>query len=416
MPTRSVDVRVLQRAFDLLVPPGSIPKQYLRWKELSRRLGMGEHWIRKRYQDRDRSELELTTIGRIRRALEASPAAEQDERLKRVIATLARAQEDDTIRLDPHQGHAAHEFLRLRVVNVAFVRSSNANYCQRLEAGIRFGMLEGLQDTHLINDESVDLTGSSPAARLRLIQELLSKFETDPSYVDRTYLVPLGTVAASAVCRYLHRDRALRDRVGKDLRVIFAGVTAPETTGLLEFNRDYVGGMYAGTTFAERLQFISEAFPDQPISFLCDPSLPQDSIARNHVVQCHHPNVQIVNVRNSQSTRLSAETRRSLVTGYTVINWHIHEFVRKYPDTAFIGVNTSDMGLGAVASTGNDDLRFGIMCARRLMVPDCRNEINLRDLEIIRPEPVYGLNQKACNLHGLVPRIAARKKCRVIVE
>ncbi len=124
----------------------------------------------------------------------------------------------------------------------------------------------------------------------------------------------------------------------------------------------------------------------------------------------------MVRAVSAHATRLPGAVRQCLVTGYTVINWRIHELARDNPRTAFIGVNTSDLGRGAVLSTGNDDLRFGIECAQKLLVPDFRNEINLRDMEVLRPVPVYGVNQKACNLHGLVPRASARGKCMVVVE
>ena len=48
MPTRSMDVELVRKAFDVLVPPGSVPKQYLRWKQIASMIGLGEHWIRKR--------------------------------------------------------------------------------------------------------------------------------------------------------------------------------------------------------------------------------------------------------------------------------------------------------------------------------------------------------------------------------
>ncbi len=417
MPTRSIDVHVIRKAFDLLAPPGDFPKQYLRWKKLARLTGLGEHWIRKRYQGRDQSELEVKSIDGVRKALEARRQDSPDENVKSLIELLAAAQNYRGPRFTPRPKFLTNDVLRLRVVNVGFIRSSDANYCQRLEAGIVFGMLDGLQMTHLINDESVDLSrAATAAARLESIHELIARFETDPSYVDRTYIVPLGTVSATALSRALTADHKLRDRLGKDYRVIFAGVTEPESTGILEFSRDHIGGLFAGNTFADRLQFISEAFPDRKIAFLYDPALPQDLIARDHVLQCRNANVQVVKVATSNPTRLSATVRRKLVAGYTVVNWRIHELVRDNPRTAFIGVNVSDLGRGAILSTGNDDLRFGIDCARRLLVPDCRNEINLRDVDVIRPAPVYGINQKACNLHGLSPRIAARNRCQVVID
>jgi len=418
MPTRSVDIRLLRRAFDLLAPPGAAPKQYLRWKELARLTGLGEHWIRKRYQNRDLSELEIKSVERIRRALEARHQIAPDDALKDLIAQFAAAEDHGTtFRVEARPTRLPGERLRLRVVNVGFLRSSNANYCQRLEAGILFGMLDGLLLTHLINDESVDLgLARNAAARAKAIHQLLGRFNTDPAYVDRTYIIPLGTVAATALARELGNNPRLRQRLGKDLRVIFAGVTEPASTGILEFSRDYIGGIFAGNTFADRLEFIADAFPDPDIAFLYDPELPQDIIARDHVLACRHNNVKVVKVAGPHATRLPPNVRKCLVTGYTVINWRIHELARDNPHTAFIGVNTSDLGRGAVLSTGNDDLRFGIECAQKLLVPDCRNEVNLRDMEVLRPVPVYGVNQKACNLHGLVPRAAARNRCTVVVE
>jgi hypothetical protein len=69
MPTRFVETNVLKRAFDVLVPPGTLPKELLRWKELSRKVGLGEHWLRKRYHGIVQSELDLRSIDLIRKAL-----------------------------------------------------------------------------------------------------------------------------------------------------------------------------------------------------------------------------------------------------------------------------------------------------------------------------------------------------------
>jgi hypothetical protein len=418
MPTRSVDNRVLQKAFDVLAPPANYPKQYLRWRSLARLTGLGEHWVRKRYQDRDRSELDIRSIERVRKALDSRRPDVSDEQIKYIVELLSSVQhQSGTQRMSSRPGISVNGRMRLRVVDVGFIRSSNANYCQRLEAGVRLGILDGLELTHLVNDESVDLSRTrTKVARVAAIQGLLTRFHTDPSYVDRTYLVPLGTVAAEALSSAMKTDDTLRDRLGKDLRIVFAGVTEPESTGLLGFSRDYIGGAYAGPTFADRLQFINLAFPDQRIAFLYDPELPQDMIARNEVLKCENPFVHVVKVGKKNPTKLPAAAKGNLVTGYTIINWKIHELVRDNPGSPFIGVNVSDLGRGAVLSTGNDDLQFGMECARRLLVPDFRNEINLRDMDIFRPAPVFGMNQKACNRYGLTPRIAARNRCQVVIE
>jgi hypothetical protein len=418
MPTRSVDNRVLQKAFDVLAPPANYPKQYLRWRNLARLTGLGEHWVRKRYQDRDRSELDIRSIERVRKALDSRRPDVSEEQVKYLMEVLSAVQhQSGTQRIGPRPGTSTNGRMRLRVVDVGFIRSTNANYCQRLEAGVRLGVLDGLELTHIVDDESVDLTRAhTKASRVEAIQGLLARFNTDPSYVDRTYLVPLGTVAAEALSHALKSDDRLRERLGKDLRIIFAGVTEPESTGLLTFSRDYIGGAYAGPTFADRLQFINLAFPDQRIAFLYDPDLPQDVIARNQVLACDNPRVEVVKVAKKKPTKLPAGAKGCLVTGYTIINWRIHELVRDNPGTPFIGVNLSDLGRGAVLSTGNDDLHFGMECARRLLVPDFRNEINLRDMDFFRPAPVFGMNQKACNLYGLTPRIAARNRCQVVIE
>ena len=417
MPTRSIDPTLVRRAFDLLVPPGAAPKQYLRWKQIASLVGLGEHWIRKRYQGRDHSELEVDSINRIRKALELRHRDAPDVNLKTVIELLAMADTRAASNRFAHGSGSAREPLRLRVVNVGFIRSNNANYCQRLEAGVRYGLLSGLRMTHLVDDESVDLDHAATArAQIAVVQELLARFNQDLRYVDRTYLIPIGTVATTALALALQSDRKLRERLGRDLRIIFVGVTEPQITGMLQFGRDFIGGMYAGTAVADRLQFISEAFPDQNIAFLYDPELPQEIAARDRVLQCGNPRVRLVEIDRNRRTRLPRDVARCLVTGYTVINLRIHELVRDHPKTAFIGVNTSDLGRGAVLSTGNNDLLFGIECAERLVVPDCLNEINLRDMDILRPDPVYGINQKACDLHGLIATIAARNRCSIVVD
>ena len=418
MPTRSVDSAVIRRAFDLLAPPDASPKQYLRWKQLAALVGLGEHWIRKRYQGRDRSELEVDSINRIRNALEVRHRDAPDVNLKTVIELLAVADTRGAAdRFAPPHRYSARDPLRLRVVNVGFIRSNNANYCQRLEAGVRFGLLGGLRLTHLIDDEFGDLgRAATENAQIAVVQEVLARFNQDLRYVDRTYVVPIGTVATTALSRALQRDRRLRARLGRDLRVVFAGVTEPEITGILQFGRDFIGGMYAGNTLADRLDFIAEAFPNQEIAFLFDPELPHEIVARDRVRQWRDGRVRLAEIDRLRPIRLPRNIRRCLVTGYTVINLRIHELVRDHPQTAFIGVNTSDLGRGAVLSTGNNDLLFGIECAERLLVPDCLNEINLRDMDILRPEPVYGINQKACDLHGLIATIAARNKCRIVVD
>ena len=102
--------------------------------------------------------------------------------------------------------------------------------------------------------------------------------------------------------------------------------------------------------------------------------------------------------------------------GWYFVNIHIHELVQKNPGIAFVGTNTADLSRGAVLSTGNDDFQAGLDCVLRLIIPDLRNEINLRDTPVLKPQPVWSVNQKACDLHGLVPRLAARDRCRVILD
>ena len=418
MPTRFIEPGLIRKAFDLLVPPDAIPKQYLRWRQLASLVGLGEHWIRKRYQGRDRSELDVASIARIRRALETRHHNAPDPEIFAVIELLSTADTRAVAdRFGPPKRFSINEHLRLRVINVGFIRSNGANYCHRLESGVRFGLLNGLRTTHLIDDESVNLDAcASDAARRCAIGELLDRFNEDPRYVDRTYILPIGTVAAISVARFFQNNRKAQDRLGRDVRIIFAGVTDPVITGILDFSRDFVGGMYAGNTIADRLQFISEAFPGHKIAFLHDPDLPQEIVVRNHVRQWRDGQVQLVKIDKHNPTKLPKDIKNHLVTGYTIINLHIHQLVRDHPNTPFIGVNTSDLGRGAVLSTGNNDLLYGIDCAERLIVPDCRNEINLRDMDIIRPQPIYGINLKACSLHGLIATVSARKKCKVVVD
>ena len=58
-------------------------------------VGLGEHWIRKRYQDRDRSELELASIERIRKALETRQQAAPDDAIQSIIEQFAAAHLDE---------------------------------------------------------------------------------------------------------------------------------------------------------------------------------------------------------------------------------------------------------------------------------------------------------------------------------
>src|ERR1051325_6392804 len=96
MPTRFVEAGILRQAIDALAPPGDSPKQYLRWKELAGLIGLGEHWIRKRYQGRDRSELDVKSIERIRKALEARRQLKPDDNLKELIRVFAAAETHGT--------------------------------------------------------------------------------------------------------------------------------------------------------------------------------------------------------------------------------------------------------------------------------------------------------------------------------
>jgi hypothetical protein len=91
MPTRSVDPAVIRRAFDLLVPPETSPREYLRWRGLAAIVGLGQHWIRKRYQGRDQSELDVKSIARIRKALEARHRKSPDNQVQCAIEPLSVA-------------------------------------------------------------------------------------------------------------------------------------------------------------------------------------------------------------------------------------------------------------------------------------------------------------------------------------
>jgi hypothetical protein len=144
---------------------------------------------------------------------------------------------------------------RMRVVNLGVIRDGGASYAMRLETGIRSGLTHGLRLTHLVADEALDLAPArSPAARANAIKSLLDRFDTRAAYVKRTYLVCLGTSATGTLVALLRRDARFRARLGRDFRVIFAAVTSPETTGILDFDRDYVGGLAYGETAVERVR------------------------------------------------------------------------------------------------------------------------------------------------------------------
>lgn len=303
------------------------------------------------------------------------------------------------------------------MVNLGVIRDGGASYAMRLEAGIRSGLTHGLRLTHLVADEALDLaTARSPAARANGIKGLLDRFDTRAAYVDRTYLVCLGTSATGALVALLRRDARFRARLGRDFRVIFAAVTSPETTGILDFDRDYVGGLAYGETAVERVRFIHAALPGRPLAYLHDPRLPPDA----HILRelARHPELDVlpVPVGRRDPLRVPRAAQGRLVMGWYYVNIHIHALVRKNPGVAFVGTNTADLSRGAVLSTGNDDFQSGLECVQRLIIPDLRNELNLRDTPVLRPQPVWGVNQKACDLHGLVLRLAARDRCKVIVD
>ena len=225
-----------------------------------------------------RSELDVRSITLIRKALEHWLADTQEPALGALIEQLAAATTAGQARkraVSPLPTLLDGEPHQMRVVNLGVIRDGSASYAMRLEAGIRSGVTHGLRLTHLVADEALDLAAAaSPAARAAAIKALLARFDTRAAYVDRTYLVCLDTAATGALVSLLRRDTRFRARLGRDFRVIFAAVTCPETTGILDFDRDYVGGMAYGDTAVERVRFIRAALPDRPIAHLHDPGLP----------------------------------------------------------------------------------------------------------------------------------------------
>jgi hypothetical protein len=417
MPTRFINPNILRRVFDSLVPPNAVPKDFLRWGELARHVGLNSHWIRKRYQGRMQSELDVRSIHLLRRALERKLVETKDPAVGLLIEQLSAAAEDQTEKQAiPVPSLMDGEPHKMRVVNLGLIREGSASYVMRLESGIRSGVTHGLRSTHLVADESLDLAGAAlPSQHAKAIKGLLNRFNTQAAYVDRTYLICLGTSATSTLATLLRSDAHFRRRLGHDFRIIFAAVTNPATTGILEFERDYIGGMVYGDTAVERIRFIQEAFPGRPLAYLYDPALVPDRYILEEIRQ--HPELDVlpVPIRRQTPTRVPRQARGRLIMGWYFVNLRIHELVLANPDFAFVGTNTADLSRGAVLSTGNDDFQSGIDCVRRLIIPDLRNEINLHDTPVLKPQPVWGVNEKACNLHALVPKVTARNRCKVIV-
>jgi hypothetical protein len=417
MPTRFIDPNVLRQAFDVLAPPGAAPKEFLRWKQLSRQVGLGEHWIRKRYHGLVQSELNAQSVDLICKALERRFREAKDSRISELMRQLSSYDPRHVLRRTVSGQAPSDEPQKMRVVNVGFIRASSASYAMRTEAGIRAGLVNELRTSHLVDDETLDISGAATSsAESKAIYGLLDRFNSDPRYVDRTYLVTLGTPATLALVKLLSRDARFRSRLGKDFRIIFAAVTNAERTGILRFDRDYVGGMAYGNLMTERVRFIREAFPERPVAYLYDPTLLPDQIILEELQE--HPELEVLpaKINSRRGTHVPREMKGRLVIGWYYVNLHIHELVRDNPEVPFAGINTTDLSRGAVLSTGNDDFLTGVECAGRLIGPDCRNEINLGDIEVLTPQAVYGLNQKACNIHGLIPKVAARSKCKVVLD
>jgi hypothetical protein len=177
-------------------------------------------------------------------------------------------------------------------------------------------------------------------------------------------------------------------RLGRDFRIIFASVTDLMHTGILDFGRDYIAGMYYGISVTERVRFVTEAFPGKPIAFLHDPSLAPDRHIVKEVLEHPELGVLLVEVNKRDRTRVSAKAKGHLVMGHYFMDIHIHQLVRDNPEIAFIGVNTADLGRGDVLLKGNDGFPTGIECAQRLIAAQCRNEINLRDTGVLKPPAV----------------------------
>lgn len=411
MPNRAIDTEVIRKAFDLLAPTKS-SKEETRWKSIAATLERSPDWVRKTYKARGAIDIRQDSLTRL---IDALQEVDQSDALDAMLALLKGALAPITV-TDEFEPPTRRE--NVNVINLGFIRSGKANYVQRLEMGMAWGAQEELRETHLINDETTQITHEmTEEERGNAILDLINRFDFDARYIDQSYIVPIGTQAAKELCRVLNGGRWV---IGKEFSVIYMGVTDPDAVFEGLPSQKDVAGIRYGIDGAERLAFIRALFPDAPLAFVYDERAAQDVVMREQVTigatKMDVSDLEIVAVDPASKRLLPKAAEGRLVFGYYYINENIGQLVRKYPSTPFVGLNTTDLTRGAVASTGNDDIFSGRKCAKELLVPNVTADAELHERRMISPEPIYGWNKRAVKLYdGLKTAKEGRDMCQVSI-
>lgn len=412
-----IPTSLLREAFDLIVPPAEGVTAGERWAALSEHIGRGGTWVRKTYRSgQEFIDVKDESVRRVMTALEALEHSNEDS-AKTVIDSLGNILEpplplleESSVRIESRKSTVG--------LNIGFIRSGHANYAKRLQMGFSWGARETLGGTHLINDESTVVPiDADPAQQKEVVVELIKRFELEARYIARSFIVPVGTQAAMTLCKVLGEGDW---KLGKDFSVIYLGVTDPTQALDCLSDNENIAGMRYGIDGAERIRFITKLFPDKPIAYLYDSRAPQDLIVKEQIESAEYDpslNISYCEVDPEKEDRLPSEAENKLVAGYYYLNNKLGVLSRKYKetDTAFIGLNITDLTRGAVASTGNDDVAAGRDCSKRLLAPAVRGELELHEKPVLDPPPVYGLNHKACQNRGLKTAKEGRDMCEVVI-
>ncbi|NTW32874.1 MAG: hypothetical protein HGB12_09650 [Bacteroidetes bacterium] len=198
--------------------------------------------------------------------------------------------------------------------------------------------------------------------------------------------------------------------------IIFVGVTDPVKSKIIPSSSACgIAGVTYGISMAERLDFLRKAFPLlSSIGYIYHESVPQDLALKDEFIRYvselpgYPDKFPVINIAEKEPD-MELKGKIDIFIGWAYLN----DKMAKYLDMGLplAGNNIEQCRVGAVASTGNDDVKVGRLAAEKILYKHLVQGISLKNLPLIQP----GKDDKTARLFA-VNLTTARKYGLSVLE
>jgi ABC-type uncharacterized transport system substrate-binding protein len=220
------------------------------------------------------------------------------------------------------------------------------------------------------------------------------------SYGPR-YLVTFGTRVSQYAVKH----------AGDELGIIFVGVTDPVGSGILtQRPRRNIAGTTYGLGIRERLTFLTRVFPNaKRIGYVYNRAFPQDLIVRDKFKEAvsslpgYPDNFPMFDTFEVELIRDVADV--NILVGWSYLNSKMDTYLTQGFPVA--GISIAECRYGAVASTGNDDVKLGKLAAEKVLFQSLVKGSALKEIPLIETADdhiaprLFAVNLSAAYRHGL---------------